>query len=98
MARLPPDEAEERIAEADRQEESNGRARREAAAGDRRERLSPHGGRSAMTGAARAAGLAAAAAPTAREEAMTAYNAVRFRVKPGREQQFLAAHRAIGTR
>jgi hypothetical protein len=26
---------------------------------------------------------------------MTAFNAVRFKVKPGREQQFLDAHRAI---
>jgi quinol monooxygenase YgiN len=26
---------------------------------------------------------------------MTAFNAVRFRVKPGREQEFLDAHRAI---
>ncbi len=26
---------------------------------------------------------------------MTAFNAVRFRVKPGREQDFLAAHRAV---
>ena len=27
---------------------------------------------------------------------MTAFNAVRFRVKPGREQEFLDAHRAAG--
>ena len=27
---------------------------------------------------------------------MTAFNAVRFRVKPGREQDFLDAHRGIG--
>ncbi len=27
---------------------------------------------------------------------MTAFNAVRFRVKPGREQEFLDAHRAVG--
>lgn len=26
---------------------------------------------------------------------MTAFNAVRFRVKPGREQEFLKAHRAV---
>jgi hypothetical protein len=29
------------------------------------------------------------------EENMTAYNIVRFRVKPGREQQFLDAHRDL---
>lgn len=28
---------------------------------------------------------------------MTAFNAVRFRVKPGRDQQFLDAHKNIGT-
>ncbi|HZQ59808.1 MAG TPA: DUF718 domain-containing protein [Casimicrobiaceae bacterium] len=28
---------------------------------------------------------------------MTAFNAVRFRVKPGREQEFLAAHRKAET-
>lgn len=27
---------------------------------------------------------------------MTAFNAVRFKVKPGREQEFLDAHRGIG--
>lgn len=27
---------------------------------------------------------------------MTAFNAVRFRVKPGREQEFLDAHRDVG--
>ncbi len=27
---------------------------------------------------------------------MTAYNAVRFRVKPGRETEFLDAHRGVG--
>ena len=27
---------------------------------------------------------------------MTAFNAVRFRVKPGREQEFLAAHKGVG--
>jgi antibiotic biosynthesis monooxygenase (ABM) superfamily enzyme len=27
---------------------------------------------------------------------MTAFNAVRFRVKPGREQEFLDAHRNVG--
>ena len=27
---------------------------------------------------------------------MTAFNAVRFRVKPGRDQEFLDAHRTIG--
>ena len=27
---------------------------------------------------------------------MTAFNAVRFRVKPGREQEFLDAHRGVG--
>ena len=27
---------------------------------------------------------------------MTAFNAVRFKVKPGREQQFLEAHRGVG--
>jgi quinol monooxygenase YgiN len=27
---------------------------------------------------------------------MTAFNAVRFRVRPGREEAFLAAHRGIG--
>ena len=27
---------------------------------------------------------------------MTAFNAVRFRVKPGREQDFLDAHRTVG--
>jgi quinol monooxygenase YgiN len=27
---------------------------------------------------------------------MTAFNAVRFRVKPGREQEFLDAHRSVG--
>ena len=29
------------------------------------------------------------------EDAMTAFNAVRFRVKPGRDQEFLDAHRKI---
>jgi hypothetical protein len=29
---------------------------------------------------------------------MTAYNAVRFRVKPGREQDFAAAHRKMSAR
>ena len=28
---------------------------------------------------------------------MTAFNAVRFRVKPGREQEFLDAHRKVST-
>ena len=28
---------------------------------------------------------------------MTAFNAVRFRVKPGRDQQFLDAHRKVGS-
>ena len=28
---------------------------------------------------------------------MTAFNVVRFRVKPGRDQEFLDAHKAIGT-
>ena len=27
---------------------------------------------------------------------MTAFNAVRFKVKPGREQEFLDAHRGVG--
>jgi len=27
---------------------------------------------------------------------MTAFNAVRFRVKPGREQEFLDAHKKVG--
>jgi len=27
---------------------------------------------------------------------MTAFNAVRFKVKPGREQDFLNAHRGVG--
>jgi hypothetical protein len=30
--------------------------------------------------------------PCLKEAVMTAFNAVRFRVKPGREQDFLAAH------
>jgi hypothetical protein len=29
------------------------------------------------------------------EDTMTAYNAVRFRVKPGRDQEFLDAHRKV---
>jgi hypothetical protein len=29
------------------------------------------------------------------ENAMTAFNAVRFKIKPGREQEFLDAHRKI---
>ena len=29
---------------------------------------------------------------------MTAFNAVRFRVKPGRDEEFLAAHRAMDAR
>jgi quinol monooxygenase YgiN len=29
------------------------------------------------------------------EAAMTAFNAVRFRVKPGRDQEFLDAHKAV---
>jgi hypothetical protein len=33
----------------------------------------------------------------AREDRMTAFNAVRFRVKPGREQEFLDAHRHRAT-
>ena len=28
---------------------------------------------------------------------MTAFNAVRFKVKPGREQEFLDAHRSVGS-
>lgn len=28
---------------------------------------------------------------------MTAFNAVRFRVKPGRDQEFLEAHKDVGT-
>lgn len=28
---------------------------------------------------------------------MTAFNAVRFRVKPGRDQEFLDAHKTVGT-
>lgn len=28
---------------------------------------------------------------------MTAFNAVRFRVKPGRDKEFLDAHKAVGT-
>ena len=28
---------------------------------------------------------------------MTAFNAVRFRVKPGRDQEFLDAHKAVGS-
>jgi hypothetical protein len=28
---------------------------------------------------------------------MTAFNVVRFRVKPGREQEFLDAHRSVQT-
>jgi len=31
-----------------------------------------------------------------RRDAMTAFNAVRFRVKPGRDQEFLDAHRGVG--
>ena len=27
---------------------------------------------------------------------MTAFNAVRFRIKPGRDEEFIAAHRGVG--
>jgi quinol monooxygenase YgiN len=30
-----------------------------------------------------------------REDAMTAFNAVRFKVKPGRDDEFLEAHRSV---
>jgi quinol monooxygenase YgiN len=33
--------------------------------------------------------------PTDREADMTAFNAVRFQVKPGRDEEFLEAHRQI---
>lgn len=34
-------------------------------------------------------------ASNGKEEAMTAFNTVRFRIKPGKEQQFLDAHQMI---
>jgi Antibiotic biosynthesis monooxygenase len=39
--------------------------------------------------------LFARSLPSVREVAVTAFNAVRFRVKPGREQEFLDAHSTV---
>jgi quinol monooxygenase YgiN len=36
-----------------------------------------------------------ASSPTMGEGAMTAFNVVRFRVKPGRDQEFLDAHKKV---